>query len=34
MMPGKHVIANVIKSGYRLVSVDNEYFTTLNMEMK
>lgn len=30
-MPNKHVIVNVIKTGYKLVSVDDEYFTTLNL---
>lgn len=30
-MQNKHVIANVIKAGYKLVSVDDKYFTTLNL---
>lgn len=28
----KHVITNVIKTGYKLVSVDDEYFMTLGLE--
>ena len=27
-----HVITNVIKAGYKLVSVEDEYFTTLGLE--
>ena len=27
-----HVITNVIKVGYKLVPVDDEYFTTLGLE--
>ena len=30
-MSNKHVIVNVIKTGYKLVSVDDKYFTTLNL---
>ena len=31
LMQNKHIVVNVIKAGYKLVSVDDEYFTTLNL---